>query len=112
MNNDKAEKLGNAWLKNNGITQKQFNQAEIWQLQALKTTNYLMKHKTDLLTETEQDKLLTFYWAMSNNKQRQNITKKMTYEVMNIGAKIRRKEFKAKKKQISNCSKKVQKHGL
>ena len=97
MNNYKAEQLGNNWLRNNGINEKQFNQAEIWQLQALKTVNYLMKHKIELLTDLEQNKLINFYWAMQNKKKREKITKRMTYEVMNIGAKLRRKDFKANK---------------
>ncbi len=86
-----------AWLKNNGITEKQFTQAEIWKLQALKATHYLMKHKIELLTEEEQNKLIGFYWAMNDKNKRKSITKRMTYEVMNIGAKVRRKGFVANK---------------
>ncbi len=97
MQKNKTEQLTNTWLKNNGITEKQFNQAEIWQLQAQKTAHNLLKNKADLLTDEQIHKLMTFCQLMFNSKQRQNITKRMTYEVMNLGAKIRRKEFKANK---------------
>ncbi len=97
MNDYKAEQLGDNWLRDNGITQKQFKQAELWQLQAQKTAHNLLKNKTDLLTEREQNTLIDFYWAMQDKGKRKNITKRMTYEVMNIGAKIRRKGFKANK---------------
>ena len=94
MNDYKAEQLGNTWLRSNGITQKQFNQAEIWQLQAQKTAHNLLKNKVDLLTDEQVQKLMTFCQLMLNSKQRTNVTKRMTYEVMNIGAKIKRKGFK------------------
>ncbi len=97
MNDYKAEQLGDNWLRDNGITQKQFKQAELWQLQAQKTAHNLLKNKTDLLTEREQNTLIDFYWAMQDKGKRKNITKRMTYEVMNIGAKIRRKGFRANK---------------
>ena len=97
MNNRHADNLGNRWLRNNGITEKQFTQAEIWQLQAQKTAHNLLKNKADLLTDGQIQKLMTFCQLMFNSKQRQNITKRMTYEVMNLGAKIRRQEFKVNK---------------
>lgn len=97
MQHNKTEKQTHTWLKNNGITEKQFNQAEIWQLQAQKTAHNLLKNKADLLTDEQIQKLMTFCQLMFNSKLRQNITKRMTYEVMNLGAKIRRKEFKANK---------------
>jgi hypothetical protein len=96
MNDFKAEQLGNTWLRSNGITQKQFNQAEIWQLQAQKTAHNLLKNKADLLTDEQIQKLMTFCHQMGNSKKRTNVTKRMTYEVMNIGTKIKRNGFKAK----------------
>ncbi len=97
MNDYKAEQLGDNWLRNNGITQKQFKQAELWQLQAQKTAHNLLKNKADLLTDRQLQTLMAFAQLMLNSKQRTNITKRMTYEVMNIGAKIRRKGFRANK---------------
>lgn len=97
MNDKQAEKLRDKWLTDNGITKKQFNTVEMWQLLALKTTNYLMKNKIELLTNEEQNKLITFFWAMKDKKKRQKITKRMTYEIMNISTKIKRKEYKEKK---------------
>ena len=97
MNEYKAQQLGDAWLKRNGITQKQFIQAEIWQLQAQKTATNLLKNKTHLLTDTQIQTLMAFSMAMLNSKHRQNITKRMTYEVMNISTKINRQQFKANK---------------
>ena len=94
MKEYKAEQLGNNWLRSNGITQKQFNQAEIWQLQAQKTAHNLLKNKVNLLTDEQVQKLMTFCQLMLNSKKRTNVTKRMTYEVMNIGAKIKRKGFK------------------
>ena len=56
-----------------------------------------MKNKIELLTNEEQNKLVTFFWAMKDKKKRQKITKRMTYEIMNISTKIKRKEYKEKK---------------
>ncbi len=97
MRDKQAETISNEWLTSNGITQKQFNTAEIWQLQAQKTAHNLLKNKADLLTEEQIQKLMSFCQLMFNSKQRTNITKRMTYEVMNIGAKVRRKGFMANK---------------
>jgi hypothetical protein len=97
MNDRQAEQLGNTWLKNNGITVKQFNQAEIWQLQAQKKAHYLLKHKAEQLTDAQIQTLMTFCQRMLNSKQRQGITKRMTYEVLNLSKAIKRQEFKANK---------------
>ena len=97
MKDKQAEAISNEWLTNNGITQKQFNTAEIWLLQAQKTAHNLLKNKTELLTDKQIQQLMSFCQLMLNSKQRTNITKRMTYEVMNIGVKVRRKRFKANK---------------
>ena len=98
MNDRQAEQLGNTWLKNNGITLKQFNQADIWQLQAQKTAHDLLKHKAHLLKDAQLVTLMAFCQRMLVSTQRQKITKRMTYEVLNISKQVKRQQFKANKR--------------
>jgi len=83
------------WLLANGISTAQFEKADIWLLQAQKTVFYLLKHKIELLSETQKDALMDFYYCANHSQKRNSITKRQTYEVMNLGKKLKRAEFKA-----------------
>jgi len=40
----KNEQLANNWLKENGITNKLFNETQVFQLQAYKTATNILRH--------------------------------------------------------------------
>ena len=92
-----AEKKTAAWLKANGINPKQLTKDEMWLLQSQKNAHLLLKRHIDALTEAEQSTVMDFALMMTNSQQRLAITKRMSYEILNISKKVRRKIFKAQR---------------
>ena len=86
------------WLKENGITNRLFNEAQVFQLQAYKTATNILKHNVKLLKNTEYVQLTSYCKAMLNSKQRNGLTKRNTYEILNIGTRIHRQLFKQYRK--------------
>ncbi len=104
----KDEQIANNWLIDNGITQTLFNKVQVFQLQAYKTATNILKHNVELLKTNEYEQLTSYCKRMLNSKQRNSITKRNTYQILNIGTRINRKLFKQHRKlikdtQISNC---------
>ena len=96
----KDEQLANNWLIDNGITQTLFNKVQVFQLQAYKAATNILKHNFELLTDKEKDLLMNYCTAMLNSRQRNSITKRNTYQILNIGTRINRKLFKQYRKLI------------
>jgi hypothetical protein len=94
----KEEQTANNWLKENGITNRLFNEAQVFQLQAYKTATNILKHNVKLLKNNEYEQLTSYCKAMLNSKQRNSLTKRNTYEILNIGTRINRQLFKQYKK--------------
>ena len=94
----KIEQTANNWLKENGITNRLFNEAQVFQLQAYKTATNILQHNVKLLTNTEYEQLTSYCKAMLNSKQRHSLTKGNTYEILNIGTRINRQLFKQYRK--------------
>ena len=94
----KEEQTANNWLKENGITNRLFNEAQVFQLKAYKTATNILKHNVKLLKNTEYEQLTSYCKAMLNSKQRNGLTKRNTYEILNIGTRIHRQLFKQYKK--------------
>jgi len=94
----KDEQLTNDWLKANGITQTLFNKVQVFQLQAYKTATNVLKHNVELLTDKEKILLMNYCTAMLNSKQRNSITKRNTYQILNISKRINRQLFKQYRK--------------
>ena len=94
----KKEQTANDWLKANGITNRLFNEAQVFQLQAYKTATNILKHNVALLKNTEYEQLTSYCKAMLNSKQRRSITTRNTYQILNIGTRINRQLFKQYKK--------------
>ena len=90
----KEEQTANNWLKGNGITNRLFNEAQVFQLQAYKTAKNILKHNVKLLKNNEYEQLTSYCKAMLNSKQRNSLTKRNTYEILNIGTRINRQLFK------------------
>jgi hypothetical protein len=94
----KEEQTANNWLKENGITNRLFNEVQVFQLQAYKTATNILKHNVKLLRNTEYEQLTCYCKAMLNSKQRNSLTKRNTYEILNIGTRINRQLFKQYRK--------------
>ena len=104
----KDEQLANNWLKDNGITQTLFNKTQVFQLQAYKAATNILKHNVELLKINEYELLTSYCKAMLNSRQRKSMTKRNTYQILNISTRINRQLFKQHRKlikdtQISNC---------
>ena len=94
----KDEQLTNDWLKANAITQTLFNKVQVFQLQAYKQATNILKHNVELLTDKEKDLLMNYCTAMLNSRQRNSITKRNTYQILNIGTRINRQLFRQYRK--------------
>ena len=94
----KEEQIANNWLNDNGITQTLFNKVQVFQLQAYKTATNILKHNVELLKNGEYEQLTNYCKAILNSRQRNSITKRNTYEILNIGTRINRQLFKQYRK--------------
>ena len=94
----KNEQLANNWLKENGITNKLFNETQVFQLQAYKTATNILRHNVELLKTNEYEQLTSYCKRMLNSRQRNNITTRNTYQILNIGTRINRQLFRQYRK--------------
>ena len=94
----KEEQTANNWLKENGITNRLFNKVQVFQLQAYKTAKNILKHNVELLKNGEYEQLISYCKAILNSRQRNSITKRNTYEILNIGTRINRQLFRQYRK--------------
>ena len=94
----KDEQIANNWLIDNGITQTLFNKVQVFQLQAYKTATNILKHNVELLKNGEYELLTSYCKAILSSRQRNSITKRNTYEILNIGTRINRQLFRQYRK--------------
>jgi len=90
----KDEQIANNWLIDNGITQTLFNKVQAFQLQAYKAATNILKHNVELLKNNEYEELTSYCSVILNSKQRNSITKRNTYQILNISTRINRQLFK------------------
>ena len=69
----KEEQTANNWLKDNGITNRLFNEAQVFQLQAYKTATNILQHNVKLLKNTKYEQLTRYCKAILNSKQRNRL---------------------------------------
>ena len=94
----KNEQIANNWLIDNDITQTLFNKVQVFQLQAYKAATNILKHNVELLKNGEYEQLTSYCNAILNSKQRNSITKRNTYQILNISTRINRQLFKKYRK--------------
>ena len=94
----KEEQTANNWLKENGITNRLFNEVQVFQLQAYMTATNILKHNVELLKNGEYELLTSYCKAILNSRQRNSITKHNTYQILNIGTRINRQLFRQYRK--------------
>ena len=94
----KDEQIANNWLIDNDITQTLFNKVQVFQLQAYKAATSIIKNNVELLKNGEYEQLTSYCKAILNSKQRNSITKRNTYAILNISTRINRQLFRQYRK--------------
>ncbi len=102
----KDEQLTNDWLKDNAITDKLFNETQVFQLQAYKAATNILKHNVELLKTNEYELLTSYCKRILNSRQRRSITARNTYQILNISTRINRQLFK-QYRQLKNTDKQL-----
>jgi len=96
MKKTKHETAVDNWLRENGISQRDFEQLDLHLLQAQRIANNTLKHHANLLGQNEAATLNNYLRAMSTSA-RKKLTIKQATTVMNIGASVNRKLFKERR---------------
>ncbi len=94
MNDFKAEKATDRWLKQNGITAKHFATTDTLLLQAQRTAHNTLKKHSRLLDTDQVSTLKAYLKAMTHQRTQASITTTQAYRVLNIGSTIRRQVFR------------------
>lgn len=94
MNAYRTEQATDRWLKQNGISIKQFAITDVLLLQAQRTAHNTLKTHQHSLTPQQISTLQAYLKAMSHHQTQAQITKTQAYRVMNIGSKVRRQVFR------------------
>lgn len=86
--------LTNEWLKNRGISEEDLLNSQSLLLQAQKTAHELVTHHAALLKHQKHEWLTDFDKRGRSTRQRQRITNKECYAVLNYAKSINRQVFK------------------
>ncbi len=97
----KKEQITNKWLKTNAI-EKVFEKEDTLKAKAYVAATNILKHNVELLKNGEYELLTDYCSAILNSKQRSSITKRNTYQILNLGKQVNRKLFKQYRKLIKN----------
>jgi len=95
---EKADFFLARWTKEQGLTERMLFSESIELLQTKRIATKLIKDYGRVLKEKEIFLLQFFLKNFENSDKRKKITKTNCYEIMNIGKRINRKEFKQKRK--------------
>ncbi len=93
-----AEKQLNNWIKECGFTEKMLFNESVELLRAKRLATNLIKESGRQLTEKEVFVVQQFLKNVGNSKKRASISKKTCYQIMNIGKRINRQQFKQRRK--------------
>lgn len=93
-----AEKQLNNWIKECGFTEKMLFNESVQLLRAKRLATNLIKENGRQLTEKELFVIQQFLKDMSNGKKRASISKKTCYQIMNIGKRINRQQYRQHRK--------------
>jgi len=83
-----------AWLKDNGITEKQFQDLPVVVLQAQRVAAALLQNHQNILQPSQLQQLKTYNQAMRNSTKRKKLTTTQARTILNIGTQANRKLFK------------------
>jgi hypothetical protein len=88
-----------AWLKQNGITEKQFQDLPVVVLQAQRVAAALLQNHQNKITKAKLRQLKTYTQAMRNSTKRKKLTTTQARTILNIGTQTNRKQFKQLRQQ-------------
>jgi hypothetical protein len=88
-----------AWLKQNGITEKQFQDLPVVVLQAQRVAAALQQNHQNILQPSQLQQLKMYTQAMRNSTKRKKLTTTQARTILNIGTQANRKLFKQLRQQ-------------
>ena len=88
-----------AWLRDNGMTEKQFRDLPVIFLQAQRVAAALLQNHQDKITKAKLRQLKTYTQAMRNSTKRKKLTTTQARTILNIGTQANRKLFKQLRQQ-------------
>ena len=88
-----------AWLKDNGITEKQFQDLPVVVLQAQRVAAALLQNHQSKIGKAQLELLKTYTQDMRNSTKRKKITTTQAHTILNIGTQANRKLFKQLRQQ-------------
>ena len=95
---NKKEREFQNWIKECGFNEKMFISEKVELLQAQRIATNLIKKNHKACTENEVITIQKFLKNMSNSNKRQKITNQNCYQIMNIGKRVNRQEYRQHKK--------------
>jgi hypothetical protein len=97
MKRNTADDKTAEWLKDNGMSAKDFAAIDLKLLQAQRAAHTLLTNHQDWLTERQRKHLTEFKQRVANKKQRQYITKDQALGILNLAKTAHRKDFKQRR---------------
>ena len=88
-----------AWLQDNGITEKQFQDLPVIVLQAQRVAAALLQNHQNKIGKPQLRQLKTYNQAMRNSTKRKKLTTTQARTILNIGTQANRKLFKQLRQQ-------------
>ena len=88
-----------AWLRDNGMTEKQFQDLPVIMLQAQRGANALLQNHQNILQPPQLRQLKTYTQVMRNSTKRKKLTTTQARTILNIGTQANRKLFKQLRQQ-------------
>lgn len=96
--NAKDDELRARWVKNQGITNKQFMTNEMWQLRASKAAQDVIKNHFDNLSIADENFVRDLCCAIAFDHSLKFITQKRAYRMLNLYKRIKRNKYQIFKK--------------
>ena len=88
-----------AWLRDNGMTEKQFRDLPVIVLQAQRVATTLLQNHQNKIGKAKLRQLKTYTQAMRNSTKRKKLTTTQARTILNIGTQANRKLFKQLRQQ-------------
>jgi hypothetical protein len=95
-----TDPITDRWLTTNGLNPKTFAATEVILLRAQKATYRILKQYGNLLSAKQTMILNQFRLAIMSSKQRDCLTARHAYKILNIATSVNRQAFRQHKKII------------
>ena len=87
------------WLRDNGMTEKQFQDLPVVVLQAQRVAAALLQNHQNKITKAKLRQLKTYTQVLRNSAKRKKLTTTQARTILNIGTQANRKLFKQLRQQ-------------